>query len=49
MNYKEKYGEWGLILGATEGIGKAFAEGIAEKGMNVVLVGRRTQKTGNLR
>ena len=48
MNYKEKYGEWGLILGATEGIGKAFAEGFAEKGMNVVLVGRRTQKLETL-
>ncbi len=24
MNLKEKYGEWGVILGATEGVGKAF-------------------------
>ena len=29
MNLREKYGEWGIILGATEGVGKAFAEKIA--------------------
>ena len=22
MNLREKYGEWGIILGATEGVGK---------------------------
>lgn len=41
MNLKEKYGEWGIILGATEGVGKAFCEKIAKGGMNVVMVGRR--------
>ena len=30
MNLKEKYGEWGIILGATEGVGKAFAEKIVQ-------------------
>ncbi len=44
MNLKEKYGEWGVILGATEGVGKATAEKIAANGMNVVLVGRREEK-----
>ena len=39
MNLREKYGEWGLILGATEGVGKAFCEKIAAGGMNVVMVG----------
>lgn len=43
MNFREKYGEWGVVLGATEGIGKCMAEAIAEKGMNVVLVGRREE------
>ena len=41
MNLREKYGEWGIILGATEGVGKAFCEKLAEGGMNVVMVGRR--------
>ena len=36
MNLREKYGEWGLILGATEGVGKAFCEKIAAGGMNAV-------------
>lgn len=44
MNLKEKYGEWGVILGATEGVGKAFCEKIAAGGMNVVMVGRREEK-----
>ena len=26
MTLREKYGQWGIILGATEGVGKAFAE-----------------------
>lgn len=43
MNLKEKYGEWGIILGATEGVGKAFCEKIASEGMNVVMVGRREE------
>ena len=44
MNLKEKYGDWGIILGATEGVGKAFCEKIASEGMNVVMVGRREEK-----
>ena len=43
LNLREKYGEWGVILGATEGVGKAFVEKIAAGGMNVVMVGRRDQ------
>ena len=48
MNFKEKYGEWGIVLGATEGVGKAFCEKIAEYGMNVVMVGRREEKLKEL-
>ena len=48
MNLREKYGEWGVILGATEGVGKAFCEKIADGGMNVVMVGRREQKLNEL-
>lgn len=44
MNLREKYGEWGVILGATEGVGKAFCEKIAAGGMSVVMVGRREEK-----
>lgn len=48
MNLREKYGEWGIILGATEGVGKAFCEKIAQGGMNVVMVGRREEKLNQL-
>lgn len=41
MTLREKYGEWGIILGATEGVGQAFCEKLAQGGMNVVMVGRR--------
>lgn len=44
MSLKEKYGEWGIVLGATEGVGKAFCEKLAAEGINVVLVGRREEK-----
>ena len=33
MTLREKYGEWGIILGATEGVGKAFCERLAKEGM----------------
>lgn len=48
MTLKEKYGEWGIILGATDGVGKAFCEKIASEGMNVVMVGRREEKLNEL-
>ena len=48
MNLCEKYGEWGVILGATEGVGKAFCEKIAAGGMSVVMVGRREEKLKEL-
>lgn len=48
MNLREKYGEWGIVLGATEGVGKAFCEKLAQGGMNVVMVGRREEKLKEL-
>lgn len=43
MNFREKYGQWGIVLGATEGIGKANAYELARRGMDVILVGRRKE------
>lgn len=43
MNLREKYGEWGIVLGATEGVGEAFCKKLAEGGMNLVMVGRREE------
>lgn len=48
MNFREKYGQWAIVLGATEGIGKANAFELARRGMDVILVGRRKEALDNL-
>ncbi|KAK6160338.1 hypothetical protein DH2020_003719 [Rehmannia glutinosa] len=40
----KSYGSWALVTGSTDGIGKAFAFKLAEKGLNLVLVSRDTTK-----
>ncbi|XP_003703279.1 very-long-chain 3-oxoacyl-CoA reductase [Megachile rotundata] len=37
-------GRWAVVTGATSGIGKAYAEQFAQKGLDVVLVSRSLQK-----
>jgi len=37
-------GKWAVITGATDGLGKAFAMTLAEKGMDIVLVSRSLSK-----
>lgn len=41
MSFAEKYGPWALIIGASEGLGAAFADNCAARGLNVALVARR--------
>jgi short-subunit dehydrogenase len=41
LQFAAKYGPWALIAGASEGIGAAFAEALAQRGVNVVLLARR--------
>ena len=36
-----RYGPWAVIVGASDGVGAAFAEALAAGGLNVVLVARR--------
>ena len=41
MTFATKYGPWALVAGASDGVGAAFAAGLAERGVNIVLLARR--------
>jgi len=44
-NFRKKYGEWAIVTGATDGIGKAYAEALANvHGLKLVLVSRTQSK-----
>jgi len=38
-----RYGPWGLVLGASEGLGAAYAHQLARRGLNVVVAARRAE------
>lgn len=37
-------GKWAVVTGATDGLGKAFARALANKGLDIVLVSRNLEK-----
>lgn len=40
--FSSRYGPWALIAGASDGVGAAFADALAARGLNVVLLARRS-------
>ena len=41
----KQYGQWAVVTGATDGIGKAYAMELARQGLNVLLIARRSALT----
>ncbi|XP_032805170.2 very-long-chain 3-oxoacyl-CoA reductase [Petromyzon marinus] len=39
-----KFGRWAVVTGATDGIGKAYVEQLARKGLSIVLISRSQEK-----
>ena len=42
--FKEKYGQYALVAGGSNGLGSAFAEEIARRGLNLVLIARQKDR-----
>ncbi|XP_034944211.1 inactive hydroxysteroid dehydrogenase-like protein 1 [Chelonus insularis] len=50
IDLKTKFGEWAVVTGSTDGIGKAYAKELAGRGINLILISRtldRLEETKN--
>lgn len=43
MKFSDRYGSWGIIAGASQGLGAEYADQLARRGLNLVLVARRLE------
>ncbi len=48
-NFKQQYGPWALITGASSGIGREISEQLAQQGMNIVAVARNQENLDSLK
>jgi len=48
-NFKQKYGPWALVTGASSGIGKSISEQLAQQGLNLVAVARNQSNLETLK
>lgn len=48
VEFANRFGPWALITGASSGIGREFARQLAGRGMNVILVARRSERLNEL-
>jgi len=48
MGFVDSYGPWAVVLGASEGLGEAFAAGVAARSINVVVAARRSDLLGRV-
>lgn len=46
--FADRYGPWAVVAGASSGLGAAFAEALAERGVNLLLVARRERELRGL-
>ena len=44
LRFKEKYGRTALVAGGSDGLGAAFAEALARRNMNLVLMARQKER-----
>src|SRR5438270_180788 len=48
MSFAERYGPWAVVAGASEGLGAAFADELARRGLHLVLLARRAEPLAEL-
>jgi len=46
--FRKRYGAWAVVAGASEGLGAAFVEALASRGMNLLLIARRADALESL-